>query len=157
MLHFKHKDATPYVPVEVENVQNKAVVQKLEVETYKKLQQTQEERVVLNIGGQCFQTSRVTLRADPTSLFGVMLRECCPLRPSSMSGRSTYFFDCDPAHFRLILNYLRNGAMLDASTLPRERRYFMELLTEVRFYRLSGLEDIVQARLRQVTGKNEKY
>ena len=157
MLQFKHKDATPYVPVEVENVQNKAVVQKLVVETYKKLQQTQEERVVLNIGGQCFQTSRVTLRADPTSLFGVMLREGCPLRPSSMSGRSTYFFDRDPAHFRFILNYLRNGAMLDASTLPRERRYLMELLTEVRFYRLSGLEDIVQARLRQVTGKNEQY
>lgn len=156
MVKSKHKDATPYIPIKTEQVTNKKIVQKVLVETFKKLQQVQEERVILNIGGQVFQTSAVTLRADPTSLFGVMLREGCPLRPSR-NTYSTYFFDRDPAHFRFILNYLRNGALLDAATLPHERRYLMELLTEARFYQLSGLQEIILARLRQVTRSNDKY
>ena len=36
---------------------------------------TEEESVVLNIGGQCFSTSRVTLGADISSLIGVLLRK----------------------------------------------------------------------------------
>ena len=42
---------------------------------------TEEECVVLNIGGQCFATSRVTLWADSSSLIGLLLRKNCPMHP----------------------------------------------------------------------------
>ena len=50
-------------------------------------QRVQDERVAFNIGGQCFSTSRATLGADPSSLFGLLLRKNCPKRPH----RNTYF------------------------------------------------------------------
>ena len=45
------------------------------------LQKTQEEAVVLRIGGKDFPTSMVTLRADPTSLLAVMLTAKSPFCP----------------------------------------------------------------------------
>ena len=109
-------------------------------------QAIQEERVVLNIGGTCFQTSKVTLRADPTSVFAVMLLPQSPFRPNT----NTYFFDRDPAHFRFILNYLRNGGCMDLNILPREQRYLQELLIEAKYYKLMGLMEVIQTRLVQV-------
>ena len=148
IVKLKHPEATPYTSVQLETNVNREAVQKLTTETFNKLQQSQEGRVILNIGGQCFQTSRVTLMADPTSMFALMLRKGCPLRPS----RNTYFLDRDPSHFKFILNYLRNGAHVDICMLPHEKRYLLEMLMESRFYMLSGLEDIILARLKQVTG-----
>ena len=148
IVKLKHPEATPYTSVQPETNVNREAVQKLTTETFNKLQQSQEGRVILNIGGQCFQTSRVTLMADPTSMFALMLRKGCPLRPS----RNTYFLDRDPSHFKFILNYLRNGAHVDICMLPHEKRYLLEMLMESRFYMLSGLEDIILARLKQVTG-----
>ena len=147
IVKLKHPEATPYTSVRPETNVNREAVQKLTTETFNKLQQSQEGRVILNIGGQCFQTSQVTLMADPTSLFALMLRKGCPLRPS----RNTYFLDRDPLHFKFILNYLRNGAHVDICMLPHEKRYLLEMLMESRFYMLSGLEDIILARLKQVT------
>ena len=98
------------------------VVQKLEVELFKKFQETQEERIIFEVGNTQWHTSKVTARADPNSLFAMLFRKGCPLRPSTFNGRPTYFFDRDPAHFRFILNYLRNGAMVQEGTLLRERR-----------------------------------
>ena len=148
IVKLKHPEATPYTSVQPETNVNREAVQKLTTETFNKLQQSQEGRVILNIGGQCFQTSRVTLMADPTSMLALMLRKGCPLRPS----RNTYFLDRDPSHFKFILNYLRNGAHVDICMLPHEKRYLLEMLMESRFYMLSGLEDIILARLKQVTG-----
>ena len=47
-----------------------------------------------------------------------------------MQGR--IFIDRDPKHFRLILNYLRDGACV----LPAEEAEMMELLQEVEFYQV---------------------
>ena len=137
IVKLQHPEATPYTSIQPETNVNREAVQKLTTETFNKLQQSQEGRVILNIGGQCFQTSRVTLMADPTSMFALMLRKGCPLRPS----RNTYFLDRDPLHFKFILNYLRNGAHVDICMLPHEKRYLLEMLMESRFYMLSGLED----------------
>ena len=123
-----------------ENVVDQRVVQKLEMEIFSKLQKTQEERIILEVGNQQFHTSRVTMRADPTSLFAMLFRKGCPFRPFISYGRATYFFYRDSAHFRVILNYLRNGAMVKEGSLPPERRYLLEILTEARYYRLWGLE-----------------
>ena len=137
--------STSEVPV------NNMVVQKLEVEIFKKLQETQEERIILEVGNQQFHTSRVTMRADPNSLLAMLFRKGCPFRPSTSYGRPTYYFDRDSSHFRFILNYLRNGAMVKEGSLPRERRYLLEMLCEARFFRLRGLEDAILARLEHST------
>ena len=65
--------------------------------------------------------------------------------------RNCYYFDRDPAHFKFILNYLRNGAHLVMLTLPHEKLYFLELLTEARFFHVQGLVKIILDRLEQVT------
>ena len=127
---------------------NQKVAQKLEVEIFKKLQETQEERIILEVGNQQFHTSRVTMREDPNSLLAMLFRKGCPLRPSTSCGRPTYYFDRDSSHFRFILNYLRNGAMVKEGFLPREeRRYLLEMLTEAKYFRLRGLEEAILARL----------
>ena len=123
------------------------VVRKLEEDILKKLQEIQEERIILEVGNQQFHTSRVTMRADPHSLFAMLCRKDCPFRPSTSYGRPTYYFDRDSSHFRFILNYLRNGAMVKEDSLPRERRYLLEMLCEARFFRLQGLENAILARL----------
>ncbi|KAK3593306.1 hypothetical protein CHS0354_031366 [Potamilus streckersoni] len=45
----------------------------------------------------------------------------------------TFFLDRDPAHFRHILNYLRNRALCELPTLPRELRFLYELKAEAAF------------------------
>ena len=71
---------------------------------FRQLQLCQENRVVLNVGGQAFTTSRHTLMAESGSFFSLLMRDDCPIR--SYAG-SHYNIDRDPAHFRIILNYLR--------------------------------------------------
>ena len=38
----------------------------------------------------------------------------CPFRPSTSNGLPTYFFHWDSVHFRFILNYLKNGVMVQS-------------------------------------------
>ena len=114
------------------------------------LQLAQEGRVYLQVGGQRFETSKLTLAAVPDTVLASMIELNCPFRPNS-SGNA-YFIDRDGAHFRFILNYLRNGGNLDIRTLPRDRRYLAELIGECDFYHLKGLKDLCQKRMRQVVG-----
>ena len=118
------------------------------------LQKTQEEAVVLRIGGKDFPTSMVTLRADPTSLLAVMLTAKSPFRPCA---KKHFYLDRDPTHFRYILNYLRGGAHIESTTLPNDERSLMELLVEARFYMCERLQEIVLAKLRKVTGSGALY
>lgn len=87
-----------------------------------------EVPVVINIGGIRFSTSRKTLSRLPEHL-----RNLIP----STSNREA-FFDRDPTHFRLILNFLRDGSC----ALPlRNRQALQEIRTEARFF---GLADLVE-------------
>lgn len=110
------------------------------------LQRSQTDRVALNIGGQRFETNKTTLMQDPASLFALLFQEDNPIRPLGTS----YFFDRDPAHFRYIINYLWNGCQLEQAILPREQRYLLELKHECTFYRISGLQRIVERRIEQI-------
>ena len=111
-------------------------VQKLEVELFKKFQETQEEQIIFEVGNRQWHTSKVSAWADPNSLFAMLFCKGFPFRPSDSNGRPTYFFDRDPASFPFMLNYLKNWSKVQVGTLPRERRYLSELLLEVRLYRL---------------------
>ena len=144
---FNHPEATIQSPVEAQCEGFNPNVNLLINSTFGQLQKVQEGRVVLNIGGQCFHTSMVTLGAEPNSILGLLSVKDCPMRPH----RNCYYFDRDPAHFKFILNYLRNGAHLEMLTLPHEKRYLLELLTEARFFRVQGLVKIILDRLEQVT------
>ena len=59
--------------------------------------------------------------------------------PSAVDSRSRLFIDRDPTHFRLVLNYLRDG---DCS-LPTTEAALSELLSEAEFYSLDGLRELV--------------
>ncbi|XP_053376964.1 uncharacterized protein LOC128547793 [Mercenaria mercenaria] len=66
-----------------------------------------------------------------------------------------YFIDRDPAHFRFILNFLRNGAC-DLRTLPHDVRCLYEMYYEACYYRLPGLVNATIAKIEEcsVVGAN---
>ena len=145
--NFNHPEATIQSPIEAQCKGFNPNVNLLINSTFRQLQKVQEGRVVLKIGGRCFHTSMVTLGAEPNSILGLLSVSDCPMRPH----RNCYNFDRDPAHFKLILNYLLNGAHLEMLTLPHEKQYLLELLTEARFFCVQGLVKILIVRLEQVT------
>ena len=113
-----------------------SVLEKLEY-----LNMIQDDRVLLNVGGYKFETSRQTLKNDPKSLL------------ARLPPGHSVFLDRDGAHFRLILNYLRSNCQLEnPSILPRERKYLFELKTESKYYHLTGLTKIIDNRLKQIEG-----
>ena len=124
LTKLRHSGATEYVPCDTGPISN-PFMKKTLTATFHKLQQMQEQRVNLNIGGQIFQTSIPTLRAEANSLFGLIFLPNCSMRPY---GRDTYYFERNPAHFRIILNYLRQCGHLDRDLLPHEKSYFLELI-----------------------------
>ena len=62
---FNHPEATIQSPIEAQCERFNSNVNLLIDSTLGQLQKVQEGRVVLNIGGQCFHTSMVTLGAEP--------------------------------------------------------------------------------------------
>jgi hypothetical protein len=75
-----------------------------------------------------------------------MLLPQYPFRPNNY----TYFFDRDPAHFRIILNYLRNGAQIEIAVLPKEQRYLYEIcrrpnITNSKGYRTLCVRDCTRS------------
>ena len=109
----------------------------------------QAGRVILDVGGTRYITSRSTLRTDPGSLLCAMVRQGSPMRPWRIEENNTpvYFLDRDPAHFRHVLNYLRLGNNWSVLSLPRELRYLYDLKAEVEHYQLTALKDLLENRI----------
>lgn len=104
-------------------------------------------KVILNIGGQKFETSLSTvLQAPPTSLLVTRLGN------QSLNSDLEVFFDRDWMYFRFILNYLRMGK--DA-ILPDSYMGLIELLMEAKFYGLKDLVDICDARVKWMKTKKD--
>ena len=108
----------------------------------------QRQRIVLDVGGTRFPTSIPTLQSDPGSLLCAMVEPGSVMRPWRMDEHNcpVYFLDRDPAHFRLILNYLRPERQSNLA-LPREIKYLYEIRTEAEHYELSGLVEKVDRRI----------
>ena len=106
------------------------------------LKQNVENVIVLDIGGQRFVTSRSTLKAVEGSLLERLIEVVNP--------KKGYFIDRDPAHFRVILNFLRNGAVTSCQVLPKDLKYLHELKVEARYYRLPGLVEVIDERIKQL-------
>ena len=110
------------------------------------LKEIQNSRVILNVGGARFETSRPTLRNDPNSLFAKIFTT----ESSVVAQGNTIFFDRDPSHFKIILNYLRYNLEINPAVLPKERKYLVELKKECEYYRIQGLCKIIENRLAEL-------
>ena len=110
-------------------------------------------RIILDVGGDKFKTELRTLLHHPNSLFQELVRvyEAERHRPSHrpQSEDNVIFIDRDSKHFRLILNFMRQGGeVLRGSALKSADRYMLyDILCEVKYYRLAELERLIQRRV----------
>ncbi|GFN80444.1 BTB/POZ domain-containing protein kctd21 [Plakobranchus ocellatus] len=104
------------------------------------LGKVQESRIKLDIGGNQFTTSLLTLTKDPDSMLAAMFSGRHQLKTE---GDGSYFIDRDGTHFRYLLNYLRDGCIKEG-TLPQNETMWRELRTEAEFYQLSGLDEYLR-------------
>ena len=88
-----------------------------------------EQRVKLNVGGSRFETTLSTLTGHPDSTLGVMFSGRHEV-PQDDDGY--VFIDRDGAHFRLILNFLRDGVL----DVPASQKAVIELMRELQYYQL---------------------
>ena len=76
-----------------------------EVEVIHKHERKERGRVTLNVGGALFETSVETLR-QKSCFFAAMFSGCWD---TASVGKEAIFIDRDPAHFPVLLNYLRSN------------------------------------------------
>ncbi|XP_014682039.1 PREDICTED: BTB/POZ domain-containing protein KCTD9-like [Priapulus caudatus] len=99
--------------------------------------------ITLNIGGQCFTTTRSTLtRSDPSSMLARMFatNQSATTWGNSVDPSGAYLIDRSPRHFEPILNYLRHGQIvLDAGVNP------VGVLEEARFFGLQSLAEQLES------------
>lgn len=88
------------------------------------------DRIVLNVGGQTFETTVAVLTKDRWSILAALCKKKPPLEPVSPG---TFFIDRDFWIFHHILQFLRTDA------LPRDPAVLLELYNEANFYRLASL------------------
>ena len=99
------------------------------------------QKITLDIGGYKCSTSLQTLRAEPESMLGTMFSGRHPI---TKQNDGSVFIDRDGTHFRIILNYLRGG-ITSNEMLSDNKLLLSELLTEVNYYQLKGLEKIIKS------------
>jgi len=110
-------------------------------------------RVLLNVGGSRFETTRETLTRYADSFFGVMFsgREGIEV-PTDDQGYA--FIDRDGTHFRSILNFLRSGLL----ALPKDPVEEKLLWEELRYYMLEPYvrrEALLGSRASPSSGKTQ--
>ena len=87
------------------------------------------DKILLNIGGMRFHSTRTTL--EKCEYFSVMLDRNTK---THFESDGSIFIDRDGTHFRHILNYLRDKTV--PYLYPPEHK---QLLVEARFYNITGL------------------
>eukprot|EP01065_Artemidia_motanka_P000554 TRINITY_DN10255_c0_g1_i1.p1 TRINITY_DN10255_c0_g1~~TRINITY_DN10255_c0_g1_i1.p1 ORF type:complete len:380 (+),score=107.77 TRINITY_DN10255_c0_g1_i1:61-1140(+) len=90
-------------------------------------------RVVLNVGGQRFETTEQTLSAAPSFLSALL-----SFGGSADDTGEELFVDRNPKHFPVVLDYLRTGLFIEEGL---SRRELAEIRQEADYYQLQGLLD----------------
>ena len=88
-----------------------------------------KRRVKLNVGGSKFETTLSTLTRHPDSMLAVMFSGRHEV-PQDDDGY--VFIDRDGTHFRIILNFLRTGAL----DVPTSQKAASEFTRELQYYQL---------------------
>lgn len=100
---------------------------------------SQQQRIYLS--------SVPTLQADPSSLLSHMVMPSSPVKPYSVYNIYSYFVDRDPKLFSFILSYLRNGADLPMTQLPKDLQLLKSLQMEADFFNLRHLEVLFHKKI----------
>ncbi|PIC49225.1 hypothetical protein B9Z55_007899 [Caenorhabditis nigoni] len=100
--------------------------------------------VKLNVGGTIFQTTQTTLTKFD-GFFRTMFETPIPV-PRDAS--ETIFIDRDPTHFRLILNFMRDGHV----NLQKYSEDVSEIQKEAEYYLLNGLVELCE----RIQSENQK-
>lgn len=111
----------------------------------KSINDTRENIIKLNIGGNYFTTSRATLCADKDSMLGVMFSG---IHHVTKCDDGAYFIDADGTHFRYILNFLR-GKIKDTSQLPTDLLILHQMKVEANYFQVKGLENMIDPLLQR--------
>ncbi|EFP09867.1 hypothetical protein CRE_21300 [Caenorhabditis remanei] len=102
--------------------------------------------VKLNVGGTTFQSTHSTLTKFD-GYFKTMLETLVPVEKDELGY---IFIDRDPTHFRLILNFMRDGDV----GLPDSEQDVEEISREANFYLLEGLMELCSRKLEILAPKN---
>lgn len=119
-----------------------------EVKKMEDLNKLTDTKVKLNVGGHAYMTSTLTLNKDSDSMLAVMFSGRHSLK---LEDDGSYFIDRDGTHFRYLLNFLRDGGFREG-TLPQERGFLNELLTEAEYYQIHALIKLIRDKLRRAGG-----
>ncbi|UMM20498.1 hypothetical protein L5515_015752 [Caenorhabditis briggsae] len=94
--------------------------------------------IKLNVGGSLFQTSKSTLTKFD-GFFKTMLETEIPVAKDESGA---IFIDRDPKHFRVILNFMRDGEV----ALPEAPEDVTEIQKEAEYYLLGGLVELCKLK-----------
>ncbi len=131
----KVKDKSEKVKSDQEKLEKEWQKLEEEIQRMEEINKIQQSRVKLDIGGNVYTTSILTLTNDSNSMLAAMFSGRHSLKQET---DGSYFIDRDGTHFRYILNYLRDGGFKEG-TLPTDRGFLNELLTEAEYYQIAGL------------------
>ena len=113
--------------------------------------------VLLDIGGILFKTSLSTLLSIPNTYFTAHLTFAQQPQPGSSSGSGSggsqpLFIDRDAAHFRHVLNYMRDRSLPDGLTL----REVNELYREATYYAIDELKEQIDRLRTELKQRDEE-
>eukprot|EP01083_Nonionella_stella_P088489 246630_1 len=113
---------------------------------------SQNNRIIINVGGSSYETTLNTLSADQSSMLSAMFSGRFKIERDE---NGSIFIDRDPTHFRHILNFLRDGIdyLKHGGLLQQPDAIVNELLQEAKYYNIRPLVDYIQL---QQTRKNKK-
>ncbi|CAM9913103.1 unnamed protein product, partial [Chrysoparadoxa australica] len=94
-----------------------------------------DSRIMLNVGGQLFETTAEVLCRDRFSLLASLCKKKSPIQPDETG---VFFLDRDWWVFRHILQFLRDGS------LPQQEGLLEEMHCEASFYRLNSLRRAIE-------------
>ena len=97
------------------------------------MRRAQNERIMLNVGGRMFTTSRGTLSRCRYSLLFKLINSARPFMRVE-DNLPVYFIDRDPTHFQAMLHFLRDGAISVAAYLPKDPIILKQVHQEAVFY-----------------------
>lgn len=112
-------------------------------EKLKKINESQNKRIILSVGGRKFETAVSTLMAKPQSVLAEMISPG-GVKPYSVDNVYTYFLNRNPHNFNNISDYLP----LDA--LPLDHKSLREIIMEAKFNELRHLDLICEKKIIEI-------